>query len=122
MGSKPAPIIINYLGFPASSFLPEYDYRITDKYVDPDIDKNEYTEEILYIKDCPFVCHQFFDIIDIPEINPKLKRNEVIIGTVSRLGKHIYLKPFWKKLLDKYPYVKLLIKFDYKSENNEIFN
>jgi predicted O-linked N-acetylglucosamine transferase (SPINDLY family) len=61
--NKPAPIIINYLGLPDSTYLKSHDYRLVDKITDP-INKNGdiinkdklSTEKYIHIEKC-FLCY-----------------------------------------------------------------
>ena len=46
---KPAPIQVNYLGFPGTLGAPYIDYLIADKIVLPETSKEFYTEKIVYL-------------------------------------------------------------------------
>ena len=49
---KPAPIQVNYLGFPATIGAPYIDYLIADKRVLPESDAPFFDEKIVYLPDC----------------------------------------------------------------------
>ena len=49
---KPAPLIINFLGYPGTSGLCCYDYLIADKNLIPQNYVNYYSEKIIYMPDC----------------------------------------------------------------------
>ena len=53
---KPAPIQINYLGYPGTMGAPYYDYIIADKIVIPPSDAKYYSEKVLYLPNC----YQFY--------------------------------------------------------------
>lgn len=48
---RPAPIQVNYLGFPGTSGADFFDYFITDKIVTPKEDKKFYSEKLIYMPD-----------------------------------------------------------------------
>ena len=50
--NNPAPIKINYLGYPGSMGAKCYDYIIADKIVLPKKEKKNFTEKILYLPNC----------------------------------------------------------------------
>lgn len=49
---RPAPIQVNYLGFPATMGASYIDYVIADRLVIPPADKEFYSEKIVYLPDC----------------------------------------------------------------------
>ena len=49
---RPAPVLVNYLGFPGSSGADFYDYIITDKVVTPPDQQQWYTEKFVYLPHC----------------------------------------------------------------------
>jgi protein O-GlcNAc transferase len=49
---RPAPIQVNYLGFPGTLGMPYIDYLIADPTVVPEIERRWYDEQIVYLPDC----------------------------------------------------------------------
>ena len=49
---RPAPIQINFLAYPGTMGAHFYDYIIADKHVIPNEQKNNYSENIVYLPDC----------------------------------------------------------------------
>jgi protein O-GlcNAc transferase len=49
---RPAPIQVNYLGFPATLGAPYIDYLIADRIVIPENEQGFYEEKIVYLPDC----------------------------------------------------------------------
>ncbi len=49
---RPAPIQVNYLGFPATLGAPYIDYIIADKVVIPEGEQRFYDEQVVYLPDC----------------------------------------------------------------------
>jgi predicted O-linked N-acetylglucosamine transferase (SPINDLY family) len=48
---KPAPIQVNYLGFPATLGAPYIDYILADRIVIPETERQFYTENVVYLPD-----------------------------------------------------------------------
>jgi len=48
---RPAPIQVNYLGFPGTMAMPHMDYLIADKIVIPESERRFYSEKIVYLPD-----------------------------------------------------------------------
>ncbi len=89
--NKPAPIQINYIGYPYTSGLFEMDYKITDiiTEVDTETKLNKYTEKLLLIDNC-FICYNpLIDIntIKLPKIQPYIKNNYITLCCFNRLNK-----------------------------------
>ena len=55
--TKPAPIQIEYLGYPDTVGLPAIDYRISDTWADPDENQEFHSEELAWLPDC-FLCYR----------------------------------------------------------------
>ena len=49
---RPAPIQVNYLGFPGTLGAPYMDYIIADRVVIPEQDRSFYTEKVVYLPGC----------------------------------------------------------------------
>ena len=49
---RPAPVQVNYLGFPGTMGAPYMDYLLADPMVVPPERQNDYAEEIVYLPDC----------------------------------------------------------------------
>ena len=49
---RPAPIQVNYLGFPGTMGAPYMDCLIADRVVIPESDRGDYSESIAYLPDC----------------------------------------------------------------------
>jgi predicted O-linked N-acetylglucosamine transferase (SPINDLY family) len=48
---RPAPVQVNYLGFPATLGSPYIDYILADRVVIPEIERQFYTESVVYLPD-----------------------------------------------------------------------
>lgn len=98
---RPAPVVINYLGFPASSFMKQFTHRITDAICDP-VGTAHCTEQLIRLPRT-FSCFKLFENIpDVPiEYNPHLS-DEVWVSIVNRKTKHhAAIREAWKSIMEK---------------------
>jgi protein O-GlcNAc transferase len=49
---RPAPVQVNYLGYPGTMGAPYIDYIIADRFVIPEAAQRFYTEKVVYLPDC----------------------------------------------------------------------
>jgi len=49
---RPAPVQASYLGYPGTMGAPFIDYLIADRLVVPEEDRDQYTEQLVYLPDC----------------------------------------------------------------------
>lgn len=87
---KPAPVQINYCGYPFTSGLDEMDYRITDSYCDTKgVSDKFYTEKLLFLENS-FLCYSPKDDV-VPDISqvkqPCTSKGVLTIGCFNRLNK-----------------------------------
>ncbi|OGD84179.1 hypothetical protein A2572_03455, partial [Candidatus Collierbacteria bacterium RIFOXYD1_FULL_40_9] len=102
---RPAPIQINYLGFPASTGANFVDYTIADKIVIPPSEKKYYTEKVLYMPNCYQLCsHQKVSKQKFIRKDFGLPENFFIFGSFNRHSK-IDQQTFnvWINILKKVP-------------------
>jgi predicted O-linked N-acetylglucosamine transferase (SPINDLY family) len=52
LARRPAPIQVNYLGFPGTLAAPYIDYLIADEYLIPEEQQPHYSEQIVYLPEC----------------------------------------------------------------------
>lgn len=118
IAKKPAPIIINYLGFPDISKLNEFDYRIVDNITDPIKDYSTY-EKLIKMPNC-FICYTLFEIIQLLPINYKINTqdNNIYIGIMNKFVKHhSIIRKIWLDIIKKRKNYILCIKLG-QNENN----
>lgn len=124
---RPAKYIINYLGFPGSTFMNCYTHRIVDKITDPPKYANQYNSEKLLYMPKTFICWNNILItnkIDFqPNININVDTNKIIIGITNRPEK---ISPkcisWWNRLSAKHDIVFVVkSKKDIKDLKNTIY-
>lgn len=54
LASRPAPVQVNYLGYPCTMAVPSMDFIIADETVIPEQERSHYTEQIAYLPTCYF--------------------------------------------------------------------
>lgn len=119
---SPAPVIINYLGFPDSSRSSSVGYRITDRISDPDEKAWDscYPEQLLYMPRC-FVCWNLHENVETPIIKTSKKplTKQINIGIFNRDAKHHpFILEVWKDILKMNKSIVLNIKLgDGETEN-----
>jgi predicted O-linked N-acetylglucosamine transferase (SPINDLY family) len=105
---KPAPVIINYLGYPDVCHIKEYTYRITDSIADP-----QTSLPFIYLPRC-FLCYTLFESIRIPDISyTNSNEKSIYIGIMNRASKHSEtIRHVWKSILKERKNYILCIKLD----------
>lgn len=107
---QPAPLQFSWLGYPASSGIPTGTYRLTDKNVDPEENRLQYSEPLAYLR------HIFLCYAPPPEaVNLTTTKNiqskEIIFASFNNPAKtNQKVINIWAKILDTIPNAKLLFK------------
>lgn len=110
----PAPIIINYIGYPGSGLLKSFTHRITDKKVD----KKEvgfYSEKLIYMPRC-FLCWRLPEALN--EVPISFHRfNKLRVGVMNRaLKQSKETIEMFKNVLEKREDIIFCIKIDYEND------
>lgn len=112
---KPARMIVNYLGFPDTGYLPQYTHRITDRICDP-VDRQGYSERLLYMPR-NFICYTLFENVPTPEIRYSPTKRRLNVGIFNKKDKqHPFIRKIWKTILTKRKNVVLYIKGEIDQE------
>ena len=113
--SKAAPIQVTYLGYPNTTGLHTMDYRLTDKYADPD--KNSelfYSEKLIKLNKC-FLCYSGDNKISHNKNIPQNKNNYITFGSFNNFKKiNSNVIKTWTNILRSIPNSHLILK---SSEN-----
>jgi predicted O-linked N-acetylglucosamine transferase (SPINDLY family) len=111
---KPAPIQVEYLGYPNTSGLAEMDYRIVDNYTDPASDETTDAQatENLFRMPNSFICYEPLEgsVPDVAEA-PCLSDNGFTFGSFNNISKicDSVIKT-WATILSRLPDSKLILK------------
>jgi protein O-GlcNAc transferase len=110
LAQKPAPLQLSYLGYPATTGLPEVDYRLSDGVADPPGDAEErYCEKLIRVPG-PFLCYRPPGEAPPPaRIDPN--GGPVTFGSFNELPKlSPELLQCWCRILQAAPGSRLLLK------------
>ena len=107
---KPAPIQITWLAYPGTTGLKTIDYRLTDPYLDPPGEHDDWYAEKSIRLPHTFWCYD--PGIDQPEVNdlPALKAGHITFGCLNNLRK--VTDPtlsLWSKILTNVPDSKMIM-------------
>lgn len=118
LAKKPAPIQMTYLGYPNTTGLTTIDYRITDKYADPETTTQWFSEKLIRLPKC-FLCYNISMDLSIVPIVPKNKTN-IVFGVLNKIHKYNkYTYRVWNRIINTVNDSTLIIKKDIKSSKNE---
>lgn len=119
LAEKPAPVIINAIGYPNTSGLESVDYKFTDKHSDSYESEKYYSEKLLYFENS-FLCYTPHMIRDTTlsiekqkEFLPKLdiKPEVFTFGCFNRYNKYSdSVVKMWCDILSKLDNCKLVLK------------
>jgi len=111
LARKPAPIQINWLGYPGTTGLATVDYRFTDALADPQGESDRYHTETLLRLPHGFLCYQPPD--NAPSVNelPAPDQGYITFGSFNTLPKvNNRVIQIWSQILQKIPRARLMIK------------
>lgn len=109
---KPAPVVVNWLGYPNTTGFKYHDYRFVDTHTDPpEPEGQEPSSECKLYLDPSFLCYE--PPQDSPKVNnsPATKNGFVTAGCFNNLNKITQTTlGHWATLLQKVPTLHLAIK------------
>jgi protein O-GlcNAc transferase len=107
---NPAPIQMTYLGYPNTTGLTCFQYRITDSVADPVDSTQYYSEELVRLPKC-FLLYKSVRQ-EKPNI-PRKTKDVIVLGSLNKEGKtNKRVLSAWKTILHDCPNTRLLIKLD----------
>lgn len=105
---KPAPVQVNYLGYPGSSGLEAIDYWLTDAVIHPENTTEASTESKYRLPRC-WTC--FTPPVHAEIVERNLDSGPMTFGVVNHTGKFSTSSyKAWSTILDRCPEAKLIIK------------
>lgn len=111
LARKPAPILINWIGYTGSLGLSAVDYIIADQHHIPPEAEPFYSEKVLRLRD-GHMC--FAPPDEAPEVVPPpvLQRGYITLGSFNNPGKvNAQVVEVWAQMLREIPNSKLLLKY-----------
>ncbi len=108
---RPAPIQINYLGYPCTTGLTEMDYRFTDEDCDPlGASDQVYTEKLVRLPGGFYAWRQP-EIYPAGSPPPALQKGHVTFGSFNTLSKITdEVIALWSKLMNEVPGSRLILQ------------
>jgi predicted O-linked N-acetylglucosamine transferase (SPINDLY family) len=108
---KPAPVQVNWQGYPNTTGLAQVDYRITDAYADPEGEADNHHTERLVRLATGFFCYAPPPDAPEPGEPPVLKSGRITFGCFNNLAK---VTPetirLWSRILAGAPQARLIMK------------
>jgi predicted O-linked N-acetylglucosamine transferase (SPINDLY family) len=111
MARKPAPVQSTWLGWPGTTGMDAIDYRLSDPYLDPPGENDEfYSEKTIRLPDS-FWCYQPFDA-DVPVNDPPATQNRhITFLCLNNFWKvNDLLIELWARIMSRLPGSKLMIR------------
>lgn len=108
VAKKPAPVQIEYEAYPNTTGLAAIDYKLTDRWLDTEVDRQWHSEKLVSLGEC-FICYQ--PNPDAPEVSepPVATNRHVTLGSFSNLYKiNNSVVKLWSELLHRVPDSRLM--------------
>ncbi|EGG23645.1 glycosyltransferase [Cavenderia fasciculata] len=108
---RPAPIMVNYLGYPNTSGIDTIQYRITDSFADPQDTKQPWSEKLIRLPNSFLTFRASHLTVHPVSVAPCAKNGYVTFGCYNTLSKvQDPTWKCWKQILDRLPQARLIIK------------
>lgn len=106
---KPAPVQVTYLAYCGTTGLTTIDYRLTDPYLDPPGENDQYYSETSIRLPKSYWCYPVVDAPDVKPV-PALQTGHITFGCLNNFGKVTTpTLAVWAQLLQALPNSKLLL-------------
>jgi predicted O-linked N-acetylglucosamine transferase (SPINDLY family) len=107
---KPAPVQVAWLAYPGTTGLAAMDYRLTDPYLDPPGEHDDwYTETSIRLPDT-FWCYDPLTVEPLPGPLPALEKGYVTFGSLNNFCKvTVSTLKVWAQVLSGVPQARLLL-------------
>jgi predicted O-linked N-acetylglucosamine transferase (SPINDLY family) len=116
---KPAKVCATWAGYLASTFVPNIDYIIADKYTIPAQEEINYSEKVIRLSTWS-VLSDIKDDLSINEAPPCIKNNFVTFGSLNNISKiNDDVIKLWSKILLNIKNSKILLK-NYQFDSSEL--
>lgn len=116
-GLHPAPIQMTYIGYPNTTGLKCFQYRITDGVADPADTIQFFSENLLRLPKCFLL---FDNCRQKKPTTPRKTTDKIILGSLNKEDKtNKYVMDTWKTILKECPNTVLLIKLNLVKDPTE---
>ncbi|HJP39387.1 MAG: tetratricopeptide repeat protein [Gammaproteobacteria bacterium] len=108
---KPAPIQVNWLGYPNTTGMKSMDYRLTDSVADPQGEADRLHAEELFRLDNGFLCYQADESLPEGSAPPFLQQGHITFGsfnTIKKVTPNVIRT--WSRILQTIPDSRLIMK------------
>ncbi len=111
LAESPAPIVLNWLGYPNRHGISSMYGRIVDRITDPkDHDTDDFSEKLVRLDSC-FLCYSPGDEAPQTSESPALKNGYITFGSFNNAAKLNDLTiRVWSSILNTVPHSRLLLK------------
>jgi protein O-GlcNAc transferase len=108
---KPAPIQVNWLGYPNTTGMKTMDYRLTDEVADPHGEADRLHSEKLIRLEHGFLCYQADESLSEGSPPPILQQGHITFGSFNTIKKvTLDVVGVWSLILQSIPNARLLMK------------
>lgn len=111
LANKPVRVMAHWLGYPFTSGLPAFDYRISDRWADPEASAAEqHTEQLAYLTGSQF---NYRPKADAPEVNalPAASNGLITFGSLNNIQKlNRSVVSVWSQILLNIPDSRLILQ------------
>ncbi|MGC8793966.1 MAG: tetratricopeptide repeat protein [Bryobacteraceae bacterium] len=108
---KPAPVVVNWLGYPDTTGMDAVDYRITDDVADPPGEADRYHSERLVRLPAPFLCYR--PPAEAPPVGPlpATRTGAVTFAAFHNLAKiNARVAEAWSVIMQRVASARLMVK------------
>ncbi len=111
LASKPAPVMVSWLGYLGTTGLPAMDFRLTDAWVDPPgLTESQHTEKLLRLAGGMMAYRPHLHVPDANAL-PSQSSGRITFGSLNNLDKlNLGVVQTWAALLDVVPGSRLLLQ------------
>jgi predicted O-linked N-acetylglucosamine transferase (SPINDLY family) len=119
---KPAPVQVTYLAYAGGTALDSIDYRLTDRYLDPDpLDDRYYRETSLQLAGTYWCYHPSLDTEPVTNL-PALLAGKITFGCLNNFAKASpSALDTWAHLLNMVPQSRLILATHSENQPNSLF-
>lgn len=119
---RPAPVQVSWLGYFATTGIPEIDFFLGDPIMSPPSDQQYFSETIWNLKNCWFTRSPYVNT-KIADEFPYVKNGYITYGSFANLSKvNLNVIEIWSQILCLNPSSRLIFKSNQLSDSNVVKN